>query len=136
MSLIITNHSNNIGTITLNHPETRNSLSNQLLNELIEALEFFEKRKARAVVIRAEAGVKVWPSGFDIAELPVPGRAPLSYNDPLEQALRAIQLFPAPVIAMIEGSIWGGACDLSFICDIAIGCQTAAFAITPVFKGE
>ena len=135
MPLIITNHSDSIGTIILNHPETRNSLSNQLLNELIGALEFFEKRKARAVVIRAAAGVKVWSSGFDIAELPVPGRDPLSYNDPLEQALRAIQLFPAPVIAMIEGSVWGGACDLSFICDIAIGCPSAAFAITPAKIG-
>ena len=135
MSLIITNHSDNIGTIILNHPETRNSLSNQLLNDLIEALEFFEKRKARAVIIRAAAGVRVWSSGFDITELPVPGRDPLSYNDPLEQALRAIQLFPAPVIAMIEGSVWGGACDLSFICDIAVGCPTAAFAITPAKIG-
>jgi len=133
--LIITNHRDNIGTIVLNHPETMNSLSNQLLNELIEALEFFEKRKARAVVIRAAAGVKVWSSGFNIKELPVPGRDPLSYNDPLEHALRAIQLFPAPVISMIEGSVWGGACDLSFICDIAIGCPTAAFAITPAKIG-
>src|SRR5450631_458187 len=135
VSLIITSHSNNIGTITLNHPETRNSLSNLMLSELIGALEFFEKRKARAVVIRAAAGVKVWSSGFDITELPVPGRDPLSYNDPLEQALRAIQLFPAPVIAMIEGSVWGGACDLSFVCDIAVGCPTAAFAITPAKIG-
>jgi methylmalonyl-CoA decarboxylase len=135
MSLIITTHSNHVGTITFNHSETRNSLSNQLLNELIEALEFFEKCKARAVIIRAEKGVKVWSSGFDIKELPVPGRDPLSYNDPLEQALRAIQLFPAPVIAMIEGSVWGGACDLSFICDIAIGCPTSAFAITPAKIG-
>jgi len=135
VSLIITNHSDSIGTITLNHPETRNSLSNQLLSELIAALDFFEKRRARAVVIRAAAGVKVWSSGFDITELPVPGRDPLSYNDPLEHALRAIQLFPAPVIAMIEGSVWGGACDLSFICDIAIGCPSAAFAITPAKIG-
>lgn len=36
---------------------------------------------------------------------------------------------------MIEGSVWGGACDLSFICDITIGCPTAAFAITPAKIG-
>jgi len=135
MSLIITSYNDHIGTITLNHARKRNSLSNELLNELIEALQLFEKRKARAVIIRAEQGVKVWSSGFDIRELPVPGRDPLSYNDPLEQVLRAIQLFPAPVIAMIEGSVWGGACDLTFICDIAIGCPSAAFAITPAKIG-
>jgi len=135
MSLILTSYSDRIGTITLNHAETRNSLSNELLNDLIEALLLFEKRKARAIIIRAEKGVKVWSSGFNIRELPIPGRDPLSYNDPLEQALRAIQLFPAPVIAMIEGSVWGGACDLSFICDLAIGCPSASFAITPAKIG-
>jgi len=135
MQYIQTSSSNNIGTITLCHPETRNSLSNQLLGELIQALESFHRQAARAVVIRAEPGVKVWSSGFDINELPIPGRDPLSYNDPLEHALRAIQLFPAPVIAMIEGSVWGGGCDLICICDIAVGSHSAAFAITPAKLG-
>jgi methylmalonyl-CoA decarboxylase len=135
MPLIISTYDERVGTITLNNSGSRNSLSNELLNEFIEALQHFEKRRARAVIIRAQPGVKVWSSGFDIRELPIPGRDPLSYNDPLEQALRAIQLFPAPVIAMIEGSVWGGACDLTFICDIAIGCPSAAFAITPAKIG-
>lgn len=135
MSLILLSFDKSIATLTFNHPETRNSLSNALLNELIESLQLLEKHKARVVIIRAEPGAKVWSSGFDISELPVPGRDPLSYNDPLEQALRQIQLFPAPVIAMIEGSVWGGACDLAFICDLAIGCPSAAFAITPAKIG-
>ena len=135
MPLIITSYEDHVGTITFNHAETRNSLSNALLNELIEALQQFATRKVRVVVLRAERGVKVWSSGFDITELPIPGRDPLSYNDPLEQALREIQLIHAPVIAMIEGSVWGGACDLSFICDIAIGCPSATFAITPAKIG-
>jgi methylmalonyl-CoA decarboxylase len=135
MPLILSSFNERVGTITLNNSGTRNSLSNELLNAFIEALQHFEKRQARAVIIRAQPGVKVWSSGFDIRELPIPGRDPLSYNDPLEQALRAIQLFPAPVIAMIEGSVWGGACDLTFICDLAIGCPSAAFAITPAKIG-
>jgi methylmalonyl-CoA decarboxylase len=36
---------------------------------------------------------------------------------------------------MVEGSVWGGACDLSFVCDLAIGCETASFAITPAKLG-
>jgi methylmalonyl-CoA decarboxylase len=135
MSLIITTYEDHVGTIIFNHAETRNSLSNALLGELISALQECAKRKARVVILRAERGVKVWSSGFDIGELPVPGRDPLSYNDPLEQALREIQLIPAPVIAMIEGSVWGGACDLAFICDITIGCPSASFAITPAKIG-
>ena len=50
-------------------------------------------------------------------------------------ALRAVQNCPVPVIAMIEGSVWGGACDLAVTCDMAIGTPTATFAITPAKLG-
>jgi methylmalonyl-CoA decarboxylase len=36
---------------------------------------------------------------------------------------------------MIEGSVWGGACDLAFVCDLLIGTETASFAITPAKIG-
>jgi len=135
MSLIRAEYRDHVGTITFNHPETRNSLSNALLEQFMEAIQEFEGQKARAMIVRAPAGCKVWSSGFDVKELPDPGRDPLSYNDPLERLLRAIQRFPGPVIAMIEGSVWGGACDIAVTCDIAIGCHSAAFAITPAKIG-
>lgn len=133
--LVLTDFADSVGTITFNNQQKRNSLSNALLNELLLALLEMKNKQARAVILRAERGAKVWSSGFDISELPESGRDPLSYNDPLEQVLRRIQSFPAPVIAMIEGSVWGGACELSFTADIVIGCPTATFAITPAKIG-
>lgn len=125
-----------IATITFNHPETRNSLSRQVLEDMLRAIEAFSADpEVRVLVLRAPQGAKVWSSGFNIHDLPVSGRDPLSYNDPLECVLRAIQRFHSPVIAMIEGSVWGGACDLSFVCDIAIGCPSSSFAITPAKLG-
>lgn len=135
MAYIISELSNRIGTITFNNPEKRNSLSAKLLDELVDALNELQNQKARVVVIRAPARSKVWSAGFDVNELPDHGRDPLSYNDPLEKALRAIQRFPAPVIAMIEGGVWGGACDLVLTCDLAIGAHSATFAITPAKLG-
>ena len=135
MKLILSDYKNSIGTITFNNDKKRNCLSAQMLGELIEALNDFKEKKARVVIIRAHKGVRVWSSGFDIAELPKSGRDPLSYFDPLEQALREIQNFPAPVIAMIEGSVWGGACDMAFCCDLLIGTVTSSFAITPAKIG-
>ena len=135
MKYLIIEFSNHIGTITLNHPEKRNSLSTQLLDELVEALNQLQGQKARVVIIRAQKGVKVWSSGFDINELPEQGRDPLSYNDPLEKTLRAIQRFPAPVIAMIEGSVWGGACELVLSCDLVVASIDATFALTPARLG-
>jgi methylmalonyl-CoA decarboxylase len=79
--------------------------------------------------------MKVWSAGHDIDELPRGRRDPLGYNDPLEQLLRAIRSFPAPVLAMVHGSVWGGAFDLVLSCDIIIADETATFAITPANLG-
>ena len=59
----------------------------------------------------------------------------MTYNDPLERLLRAIRTFPAPVIAMVHGSVWGGAFDLVLSCDVLIADETATFAITPANLG-
>ncbi|MCL5773270.1 MAG: methylmalonyl-CoA decarboxylase [Firmicutes bacterium] len=135
MAFILTGFNENIGTITFNNYEKRNALNKALLEELIAALEDFKEKKARAVILRAAKGSKVWSAGHDICELPKSGRDPLPYGDPLEQAMRAIERFSAPVIAMIEGSVWGGACELAFICDILIGTPASSFAITPARIG-
>lgn len=136
MEHILASSEQHVATIVFNHPETRNSLSRQVLEDMLRAIEAFSADpEVRVLVLRAPQGAKVWSSGFNIHELPVSGRDPLSYNDPLECVLRAIQRFHSPVIAMIEGSVWGGACDLSFVCDIAIGCPSSSFAITPAKLG-
>jgi methylmalonyl-CoA decarboxylase len=67
--------------------------------------------------------------------LPKANIDPLPYGDPLERILRGVKSFPAPVIAMVHGSVWGGACDLIMACDIVIADETSAFAITPAKLG-
>ena len=90
---------------------------------------------ARVLVLRAAPGIKVWSAGHDINELPEPRRDPLSYFDTLETLLRKVQDCPMPVIAMVEGSVWGGACDLCFSCDIVLAAQGSTFAMTPAKIG-
>lgn len=135
MTYIITELKDEIGTITFNNDAKRNCLNAQMLCEINEALQEYKAQKTRVVILRAKKGAKVWSAGFDISELPEPGRDPLSYNDPLEQLLREVQKFPAPVISMVEGGVWGGACDLAFVSDLIIGTHSATFAITPAKIG-
>ncbi len=135
MQLVLTDYRDRIGTITFNNTAKRNCLSNDLLNQMVGAMGEMKRLKARTLIIRAEKGAKVWSSGRDIHDLPDPGHDPLSYSDPLELLLRRIQHFPVPVIAMIEGGVWGGACDLALTCDMAIGCPTASFTMTPARIG-
>jgi methylmalonyl-CoA decarboxylase len=106
-----------------------------MLDEILNVLENFRDKNARVVIIRSNKGAKVWSAGLSIDELPEPGKDPLTYNHPLEKVMRAIQHFKAPVIAMTEGSVWGGACDMAFVCDILIGTTNTSFAITPAKIG-
>ena len=135
MSLILTECKEMIGWITLNHDAKRNALSFDLLTELLESLHKLEELKARIVIIRANKGTKVWSAGFNIDELPRDGSDPLAYDNPLQKVIRKIMKMPVPVIAMAEGSIWGGACNIAFVCDIVIGTKNTCLAITPAKIG-
>ena len=129
MSVINTSLQDNIGTITFNDAKHRNVLSTASINEMIQAIGALQKGKMRVLILRAPKGAKVWSAGHDVHELPLPGR------DPLVTILRSIQSLPIPVIAMVEGSVWGGACDLALSCDILIGCQSSTFCMTPAKIG-
>lgn len=131
---VLTKVENKIGTITISNPAKRNALSKPLLVDLCAALAEFERQRISVAIIRAESGVKIWSAGHDIAELEA-NQDPLGYYDGLEEALRAIQKFHGPVIAMVQGGVWGGACDLVLTCDMLIGDESSTFAITPVKLG-
>jgi len=103
--------------------------------EFMEGLKQLGTENIRVVVVRAQKGVLIWSSGHDINELPETRRDPLSYGDPLETLLRNIQDFPLPVIAMVEGSVWGGACDLCCACDMVVAAEGVTFAMTPAKIG-
>jgi methylmalonyl-CoA decarboxylase len=135
VALVNAEFSKYIGVLTLNNPAKLNSLSKPLLDELCAGLQNMREHDVRAVILRAPAGSKVFSSGHDVRELPTNGRDPLTYSDPLRHAVRKIEHFPAPVIALIEGSVWGGACELVMSCDILIAGDDTTFAITPAKLG-
>lgn len=123
-----------VGTITFSNPSKRNALSKDVLHGLNAALLEFKNEGVAVVILRTTAGAKVWSAGHDISELPV-NRDPLGYYDALEETLRNIQLYPGPLICMVQGGVWGGACDLVITSDIVIGDNSCSFAITPVKLG-
>jgi methylmalonyl-CoA decarboxylase len=131
---ILSEVTESIGTIILNRPEKRNALSHALIEEALAALAEFQNSRVRVVVLTATVAGGVWSAGHDITELPR-GEDPLAYSDPLEQLLRNVRRFSAPVIAMINGSVWGGATDLVMNCDIVVGDENCSFAITPTNLG-
>jgi methylmalonyl-CoA decarboxylase len=124
-----------VATVCLCHDEKRNALSAALVEEMLAALESFAAERVRAVVLRAKPGVKIWSAGHDVSELPEARRDPLGWYDPLRRLIRAIEAHPAPVIAMIEGGVFGGACEAAMACDIIVAAENATFALTPAKLG-
>ena len=134
MSLVIVEVNGAMGTITLNRAKV-NALNGELIDEIASALATMKARNLRVIVLRAKRGAKVFSAGHEVTELPTNGRDPITYNDPLRQIVRAIQLHPCPVIAMVEGSVWGGACELVISCDLIVAAQDTTLAITPAKLG-
>jgi methylmalonyl-CoA decarboxylase len=135
MALVEVYLHDSVGTLTLNDPGKRNALSSKLIDELVVGFGEMQCAGACVVILRAAPGARTWSAGHDVKELPTNGRDPLTYNDPLRQAIRVIQHHPAPVLALIEGGVWGGACEMAMACDIIIAADTATFAITPAKLG-
>ena len=134
LTTVLTTTEDSIGTITLNHGRV-NPLSKQLIDDICVALQRMKSDSVQVVILRAPRDAKVFSAGHDVRELPTNGRDPLTYNDPLRQVVRIIETHPAPIIAMVEGSVWGGACELVMGCDLVVAANDATFALTPARLG-
>ena len=126
---------NRVAFLEMQNSKKLNCLSHALCEEMIECFESLRDKDIIAIVICAEKGSKVWSAGHDIKELPTDSNDPLSFNVAMEKLLREIQSAIVPVIALVEGSVWGGACDLCTVCDMIVASDTSTFAITPAKIG-
>ena len=95
-----------VGTLVLNRPEKRNSLSPELLLELHLALSTWAVSEEVRCVVITGAGDKSFSSGYDITSIPTdltPEMEDLIRNhNPLELAFNSVKSFPmSPAIKLI-----------------------------------
>lgn len=134
-SLVSVSVTDRVCFIEMQNPERMNCLSTQMCNDMVHALSEGYRKECVAIVIKAQCRHGVWSAGHDIRELPQDGSDPLAYDVPMERMLHMIQEVAIPVIACVEGSVWGGACDLCLSCDMIVAADDATFAITPAKIG-
>lgn len=135
MNFVKATYKEDIACITMNHPAKLNALSEALIDDILTAIEKAKKRESRVVLLRAMSGAKVWSAGHDVSELPAGRRDPLGWSDPLRHVVREIEEHPAPVIAVVEGGVWGGACEVALACDMVIATSESTYAVTPTKLG-
>ena len=121
--------------ICMQNAEHFNCLSEEMCHSISDAILDAYNKECVCIVIKAETRRNVWSAGHDIHELPQDGNDPLGYDIPMERLLRNVQDVPIPVIACVDGTVWGGACDLCISCDMIVASETSTFAITPAKIG-
>jgi enoyl-CoA hydratase len=136
MENIKTENRDGILVITIDRPKMLNALNAETIGEIAEAFHaarFDEKVKA---VILTGAGEKAFVAGADINELaqatPMSGKATAEKG---QRAFRAIERFPKPVIAAINGFALGGGCELALACHIRIASEKAQLGLPEVTLG-
>ena len=116
-----------VAVITINRPDKLNALNIKTRQEGALALdELREDREVRVVVITG-AGEKSFVAGADIGEFE--GRTAVTQRDVMtgRSLFTAVDTFPKPVIAMINGFCLGGGCELALACDLRIASERARF---------
>jgi enoyl-CoA hydratase len=118
---------NRVAVITINRPEKRNALNIQTRTEGAQLLEELREDEAVGVIVFTGAGDKAFIAGADIAEFAE--RTALTQRDVMvaRSLFNAIDSFPKPVIAMINGYCLGGGCELALACDLRIASESASF---------
>jgi len=124
---IVVERRDRVAIITINRPEKRNALNIQTRAEGAAILDELRDDDSIRVVIFTGAGDKAFIAGADIAEFA--GRTALQQRAiMLERGLfNAIDTFPKPVIAMVNGYCLGGGRIIAQDCDIRIASDNASF---------
>ncbi|MDO4953055.1 MAG: enoyl-CoA hydratase-related protein [Synergistaceae bacterium] len=131
-----------IGIITIDRQEALNALNTDVLNELDGVINSIDLDTIRVVILTG-AGTKSFVAGADIAEMCHLSHAEgKRFSHKGLRVFRKLELFPAPVIAAVNGYALGGGCELALSCDIRICSENAMFGqpevtlgITPGFGG-
>jgi enoyl-CoA hydratase/carnithine racemase len=130
-----------IAVLTLNRPESRNSLSEGLIADLHAALDDIgSDAKVRAVVIAANG--PAFSAGHDMKELTARrsdadrGRAYFAQiMNACSAMMQAVVHLPKPVVAAVQGIATAAGCQLVASCDLAVASEAASFATPGVDIG-
>ena len=124
-----------IGTLTLNRPKSLNSMSPQLIAELVDAFAWLaDLAPLRALVITgaesafsAGGDVNTFKEGVESDEIDLPTNVRRG-AEVLHQAIIDMQRVPFPIIAAVNGPAAGAGFSLALACDIRIASENAFFA--------
>jgi enoyl-CoA hydratase/carnithine racemase len=118
--------SESIATLTIDRPSVKNALDRDTVDEILAALGELAVNDEVGLLILTGAGESAFVSGSDIGE--IRNRTRDDGLAGIASALcSAVDHFPRPTIAAVNGYALGGGCELALACDVRIASETAKF---------
>jgi enoyl-CoA hydratase len=133
MADLITERRGEVLIVTLNRPEKRNALSNEMLALFGKALEEAGEDAALRAVILTGAGEKSFSAGIDLGLLfehlssNPSGEKIRRLQRSLQELICRLEELEKPTIAAIEGSCVGGGLEVALGCDLRVASTEAKF---------
>jgi enoyl-CoA hydratase/carnithine racemase len=126
-----------VATITLDSPETRNALSNELLGELIDALEVAREDQDVRCVVLTSSHEKVFSAGGSLdqfaAEVPLVHKHFATERFP--RLFKLIGQLGKPTICAANGHVLAGSLGIALACDLIVAKEGAGFGTPEINVG-
>jgi enoyl-CoA hydratase len=122
---VILERKDRVAILTVNRPDKLNALNTPTRNDIVAALDELRADESVRVVVITGAGEKAFIAGADIGEFA--GRTAHQQRAVMQAmgVFNAVEEFPKPVIAAINGFCLGGGCELALACDLRIASAKA-----------
>lgn len=122
-----------VATVTLNRPEVNNAYNRDMIRGLIDVFgRLAEDRSVRVVLIRGNG--PHFQAGADLkwvmANRDLSADENLAISMDTTNAVRGLNEFPKPTIALVHGGCFGGGTGIVSACDVVVASEDAIFAIT------
>jgi enoyl-CoA hydratase len=126
-----------VATITLNQPEKRNALSNEMLDELIATFESARNDERVRCVVLTSSHDRVFSSGASLdqfaADLPVVHKH--FGTERLPRLFKTIMQLGKPTICAANGHVLAGALGVALACDLIVAKDGASFGTPEINVG-
>jgi enoyl-CoA hydratase/carnithine racemase len=122
-----------VARLTIDNPDKRNALDHEILDAFAAAVPEIE---ARCLLVTATG--PVFSAGYDIGNLPsgeFADRAEALVAHPFHAAIEALDAFPFPSVAALNGHAIGGGLELALSCDLRLASENAKVGMPPARLG-
>jgi len=123
-----------VARLTIDKPEKRNALDHAIL----DAIATTTRRLDDARCLLLTAAGPVFSAGYDIGDLPrdeFAHRAESLVAHPFHDAIAALDAFPYPAVAALNGHALGGGLELALTCDLRLAAESAKLGMPPAKLG-